>query len=186
MSMKKECESASGWWTTQINATIAPPLDKEQLSTFQQVLCQILEEKYRNHWYADEPERGSAFRSIIYDNRTIDQVLLDAASRAKIHNLKTRLSNEVIMWVDPNQIQVQFSHSPRRHVIYGNPLATESMFDPSVLRGAAVYNTSPINSSSSSGSSSPTSLPISTRASLSQSKGIAAQDQQRIALAVNM
>jgi len=141
MEMQKECEVAAWWWTSQLNSNIAPPLTKEQLMSFQKSLTEILEDKYLNHWYLDEPERGSAFRSIIFDNRTVDHVLLESASRASIPNVKSRLSAEVIMWVDPQQIQIQFAHSPKRHMIYGKNNSSDLLFDPSVLRGATVYNT---------------------------------------------
>jgi len=150
MAMKKECESAALWWANQLNTSIAPLVSQDQIATFQRALAEVLEGKYLNHWYPEEPERGSAFRSIINDNRTVDHVLLEAASISKIPNLKSRLNADAIMWVDPHQIQVQFSHSPRRHLIYGNPLSNEAMFDPTILRGAAVFNTHMNGSVSSS------------------------------------
>jgi len=141
MAMRKECEAASWWWTQQLNGSIAPPLTKEQLASFQKSLADVLEDKYTSHWYIEDPERGSAFRSIIHDNRTVDHVLLEAASKSKIPNLKSRLPADVIMWVDPLQIQVQYSHSPRRHLIYGKQGAHDHLMDPSVLRGVAMFNT---------------------------------------------
>lgn len=135
--MRKEIEAASIWWTSQLNTNVAPLLTKEQISSFQSALTEILEEKYTKHWYVEEPERGSAFRSISFDNRTVDHVLLEAAQRSKIPNIRSRLSNEVIMWVDPELIQVQYTHSPKRHVIYGKSF--DLLMDPSVLRGAAIF-----------------------------------------------
>jgi len=183
--MKKECEAAALWWATQLNTTMAPLLQQEQILSFQKALAEILEQKYHNHWYPEEPERGSAFRSIINDNRTVDHVLMEAASKAKIPNLKSRLNADAIMWVDPNQIQVQFSHSPRRHHIYGNPLSSETMFDPSLMRGAAVYNTqmsgtgSPNNSPTRSGSPP-------TRSGSLLARSFIQDEQNRIAQVVNM
>jgi len=180
MAMKKECDSAAFWWANQLNTSAAPLLSQEQISSFQRVLAEILESKYLNHWYPDEPERGSAFRSIINDNRTVDQVLLEAASKAKISNLKSRLNAEAIMWVDPHQIQVQFSHSPRRHLIYGNPISNDSMFDPTILRGAAVFNTHMSGSGSSSTSLSPQ------RTGSLLSRSFILDEQNRHAQTVNM
>lgn len=141
MAMRKECDAASLWWTQQLNSSVAPPLSKDQVVFFQKTLSDVLEDKYTSHWYIDDPERGSAFRSIIHDNRTVDHVLLEAAAKAKIPNVKSRLPSDVIMWVDPLQIQVQFSHSPRRQLIYGKQASNDLLMDPSVLRGAAVFNT---------------------------------------------
>jgi len=178
--MKKECEAAALWWTNQINTSMAPLISQEQISTFRSSLADILEQKYLNHWYPEEPERGSAFRSIINDNRTLDHVLLEAASTAKIPNLKSRINADAIMWVDPNQIQVQFSHSPRRHLIYGNPLSNETMFDPSLMRGAAVFNTQMSGTGTPSGHNSPT------RGNSLLSRSFIQDEQNRIVQAVNM
>jgi len=71
----------------------------------------------------------------------VDQVLQESASRARIPNIKSRLSSEVIMCVDPHLIQVQYSHSPKRHVIFGKASENDLLMDPSVLRGAAIFNT---------------------------------------------
>lgn len=79
------------------------------------LLCNRHEQKkkHRTHHYL-----GSAFRAIIYETRLVDGVIMEAANRAKIANIKSRLQAEVIMWVDPRQIQIQYSHSSKRVLIF--------------------------------------------------------------------
>jgi len=117
--MKKEIEAASWWWTSQLNVNIAPPLTKDQLLTFHKSLCGIMEEKYSGHWYADEPNRGEAFRSIMFEKNIIDNILLESAQRAKITSLRSRIKTECIMWVDPQTVKIQYSYSgPKKLIIY--------------------------------------------------------------------
>jgi len=117
--MKKEIEAASWWWTSQLNLSIAPPLNKDQLMTFHKSLCERMEEKYSGHWYADEPNRGEAFRSIMFEKNIIDNLLLESAHRAKITSLRSRMKTECIMWVDPQTVKIQFSNSgPKKFVIF--------------------------------------------------------------------
>ena len=42
--MKKECEVASWWWTSQLNITMPPVLHSEQVLKFQKSLGRILGE----------------------------------------------------------------------------------------------------------------------------------------------
>ena len=118
--MKKECEAASWWWTYQLNIMVSPTLQNDNLVVFQRELCKLMELKYKNHWYMDDPERGHAFRSIMYDDGIVDSLLVTAAQKASITNLKHRLPCEVIMWCDPSSVKVQYSHTtPRKlHVVY--------------------------------------------------------------------
>lgn len=80
------------------------------------------EQRYNGHWYLEQPDRGHAYRSIWFSkaNGIVDSVLLEAAKEAGIVNLRDRLSTDVMMWVDPNQVCVQYSNMPpnKYHVIY--------------------------------------------------------------------
>eukprot|EP01117_Protostelium_nocturnum_P010912 TRINITY_DN393_c0_g1_i1.p1 TRINITY_DN393_c0_g1~~TRINITY_DN393_c0_g1_i1.p1 ORF type:complete len:171 (-),score=41.08 TRINITY_DN393_c0_g1_i1:199-711(-) len=107
----RECEIASCWWTCQMSQTIAPPLTEDQLQKFQSALQTVLEQRYENHWYTIDPERGSAFRSVLNEGRSMDQSLIMAARMANIPNLKGRLTVQCILWVDPGSIKVAYPHS---------------------------------------------------------------------------
>jgi len=115
----KECEVASWWWASNLSPAVAPAISNGQIVTFQKCLQDILEHKYESHWYIRDPERGSGFRSIMFEGHSVDGVLLQAARNSGIQNLKQRLTTQCIMWVDPGAVKVVYSHSPKKqHVLY--------------------------------------------------------------------
>lgn len=117
--MKAECEAASWWFTSQLQGgnNYLGNLSSEQILTFQKSLLEILLKKYEGHWYEAEPDRGNAFRSILFSNGKIDPVLITAASMANIKDLAKRFTTPFIMWVDPGSIKLQYSHSPKNFVV---------------------------------------------------------------------
>jgi protein Tob/BTG len=117
LSPSKECEYASWWWTSQLNLAMSPTVSYEQLHHFQKTLQRILEKKYENHWYPDCPEKGSAYRSIMFEHGIIDSVLAVSAKEARITNLRARFPTELIMWVDPGAIRIAYTHSPKKIVV---------------------------------------------------------------------
>ncbi|PRP88513.1 hypothetical protein PROFUN_03235 [Planoprotostelium fungivorum] len=114
----RECEVASCWWTSQLDTGVAPPLTEDQLSKFQMALQSILEQRYDNHWYPIDPERGTAYRSISSEGRSMDQVITQAARLSGIPNITGRLKVQCIMWVDPSSVKVAFSHAKKPNIIW--------------------------------------------------------------------
>lgn len=113
--MKKEIEVASWWWTTQLRLN---DLSQEQVLLFQNCLTDLLLQKYQNHWYEDNPLRGHAYRSILYEGNKLDSVLLQAAEKAAIKNLNDRLqATPMIMWIDPGEIEVKYFITNARYAL---------------------------------------------------------------------
>ena len=54
-------------------------------SHFEKVMTELLRAKYHNHWYKDEPLRGSGYRAI--SNEYSLDPILDKAARAVSHTL---------------------------------------------------------------------------------------------------
>jgi hypothetical protein len=115
--MRQECQAASWWCVSQL-ANSYPPLTKQQLTVFAQTLTENFIAKFSGHWYLDEPDRGSAYRSISKDSRITDKTLKLAAKSANIDNIEKRLPNDFIMWIDPFKVQVQFSNTRKRIDVY--------------------------------------------------------------------
>jgi len=145
--MKKECEMASLWWAQQLTKSAAgqsasnnSPLSYDCLTVFQKTLEEMMSAKYENHWYPIQPDRGHAYRSIMCDRRVIDNLLLAAAKSAHIPNLRERFSEaELIMWVDPGCVKVQYSHAPKSpHTVYQSPNALSG--EDSIMKSSSVPN----------------------------------------------
>lgn len=117
--MRKECEAAS-WWVSQQLMTSFPPLSHQQIAIFQKILFQEMMQKFKGHWYEDEMDRGSAFRSILKEGRIIDTLLVRAGQQAGISNLEQRFRDDFVLWVDPSKVSVQFTKLFKRIDIYSS------------------------------------------------------------------
>jgi len=144
-SSRKECEISAYWWTDQLRKS-NPPLESDQISRFQKHLTEILENKYEGHWYPQDPERGSAFRSLMCEHSVIDPVLEIAAKRAGITKLRQRLPLDLLMWIDPFSVKVQFAHSTKKTVIYEEPEDTMNQFLRSYQRSSSIGMSSNVTS----------------------------------------
>ncbi|XP_074833184.1 protein BTG4 [Carettochelys insculpta] len=77
-------------------------LSKRKTEKFAAKLTTILFEKYKNHWYLDNPSRGQAFRCIrINKYQTRDPVLVKACSESHVDFDNLGLPKEITIWVDP-------------------------------------------------------------------------------------
>jgi len=102
--MKKEIQAASAWWKGQLAKKISVVSIVE---AFQKHLEDILNSRYEGHWYVSDPLRGSAFRSISFDQR-LDPLLLRTAKAVGIENLDILLSHVryQVMFVNPGCVKV--------------------------------------------------------------------------------
>jgi len=119
--MKYEIEAAAEFLTRAIFHALDP---REQTTTFYNVLCCTLANKFANHWYEESPIKGQALRSIIVDceNGFVDNIILQCAKISKTHNIAKRL--EVAfpagfrMWIDPGEVEVEYLCNNGNDVIY--------------------------------------------------------------------
>ncbi|NXC36065.1 B915 protein, partial [Campylorhamphus procurvoides] len=77
-------------------------LSKQKIEKFAASLTAILFEKYKNHWYLDNPSRGQAFRCIRINHQQARDPLLEQACReSDVDFNKLGLPKEMTVWVDP-------------------------------------------------------------------------------------
>jgi hypothetical protein len=102
--MKKEIKAASSWWRGQLAKKITVV---KQLEEFQRHFEDMLQSRYEGHWYVSDPLRGSAFRSISFDQR-LDPLLTRTAKAAGIENIEILLSHVryQVMFVNPGCVKV--------------------------------------------------------------------------------
>ncbi|XP_054168775.1 ankyrin repeat and ELMO domain-containing protein D-like [Oppia nitens] len=118
--MLEEIESAVSFLTRLITKTAdhssssslsssSDVITKETIDKFSQKLCQLLEEKFRNHWFPDKPVRGQAFRCIRFnENSRRDSVVEKACQECGINFDDLKLPLELTLWVDPNEVTCRF------------------------------------------------------------------------------
>ena len=103
--MKEEVEAAAAWWVERLNKK---SLTSHQVNVFCNSLQDHLYSRNQGHWFIEDPLRGSAFRSILFDVQ-LDSVLQKAAYAAGIQQIEDRLPRGVIMFVNPGCVKFTYT-----------------------------------------------------------------------------
>ncbi|NWR42982.1 B910 protein, partial [Regulus satrapa] len=89
-------------------------LSKREMEKFAAKLTTILFEKYKNHWYLENPSRGQAFRCIRINKQQARDPLLDqACSESAVDFNLLGLPKEMTLWVDPFQVCCRYGERNR-------------------------------------------------------------------------
>lgn len=86
------------------------PIDK--VEQFRQCLMDALYERFHNHWFPDQPQKGQAYRCIRlnkWDRRDI--TLQKACLQCGIDYNELQLPVELTLWVDPDEVSCRFGES---------------------------------------------------------------------------
>lgn len=108
--MKCEIDSAVNFVSSILRSGGAVAgLSADQLAAFRRCLEATLATRYRDHWFPDRPQRGSAYRCVRIVNRKLDRLLASAAAGAGVPEplLERLLPTELTLWVDPNEVYVR-------------------------------------------------------------------------------
>ncbi|KAK3588865.1 hypothetical protein CHS0354_025842 [Potamilus streckersoni] len=75
-------------------------IPKEKAEEFSDHLSELLVEKFKNHWYAENPHKGQGYRCIrVNPAEPIDPVLQKAATLCSLNYSDLRLPTELTVWV---------------------------------------------------------------------------------------
>ena len=87
-------------------------LSRDQVHEFSTNLSVILGEKFKNHWYLEDPTKGQAYRCIrINEAEPVDPVLVQAALTSGLTYKDLRLPTELTLWVDPADVCCRYGVS---------------------------------------------------------------------------
>ncbi|XP_042327506.1 protein BTG4 isoform X2 [Sceloporus undulatus] len=99
-------------------------LSKHQVEMFAAKLMTILFEKYKNHWYPDNPSKGQAYRCIRINRFQLTDPLLDqACAESNVDFYSLGLPKEMTIWVDPFHVCCRYGEN--------NPPFTVAQFEGS-------------------------------------------------------
>lgn len=108
--MREEIAAAVVFVTRLIKLNDSIP--KEKVEEFSRQLSATLVDKFKNHWYADEPTKGQGYRCIrINPSEPIDPVLEKVAGLCGLQYTDLNLPQELTLWVDPNEVCCRFGES---------------------------------------------------------------------------
>ncbi|XP_002734847.1 protein BTG3-like [Saccoglossus kowalevskii] len=105
--MKDEIAAAVVFLTTMVKKN--QNLNKEQVDNFSDKLTAELVEKFKNHWYIDNPVKGQGYRCIrINEIHPVEPSLNRAAKECGLKYDDLKLPLELTVWVDPTEVTCRF------------------------------------------------------------------------------
>ncbi|KAM5132683.1 maternal B9.15 protein-like [Mantella aurantiaca] len=83
-------------------------LKPDQLKSLEKNLVCLLSDRYRGHWYPDQPARGQAYRCIRINSwQYVDETLLQACTLSGIEYSELPLPVEITLWIDPLEVSLR-------------------------------------------------------------------------------
>ncbi|XP_054482304.1 protein BTG3 [Anoplopoma fimbria] len=87
-------------------------LASHKIDLFVERLAVALQEKFKGHWYPDNPGKGQAYRCIRMNRlHRQDPELLRACRESGIQFYDLRLSRELTLWVDPGEVSCRYGEN---------------------------------------------------------------------------
>lgn len=102
--MKTEVYCACAFFSRMLQTKNLPV---QFVDVFRSKLEDLLLERFKNHWDAANPNKGSAYRCIRI-NKKMDPVVEEAAKVTGLSDISKYLPAEFTMWVDPDDVSYRF------------------------------------------------------------------------------
>ncbi|XP_075958197.1 protein BTG3 [Anarhichas minor] len=84
-------------------------LESHKIDLFVERLAVALQEKFKGHWYPENPSKGQAYRCIRMNRlHRQDPELLRACRESGVQFCDLRLSCEFTLWVDPGEVSCRY------------------------------------------------------------------------------
>lgn len=95
-------------------------LKADKVTAFAEALTTILCLHYRDHWFPDKPNKGSAYRCVRIANREMDPLIVKAGMcvELSIADLLALLPSELTLWVDPNEVSYRIGEEGSIGILY--------------------------------------------------------------------
>lgn len=132
--MKVEVNSAADFMMNLLRVRQqVSSLSETQLHSFRGSLIVVLLEKYNNHWYENNPRKGSAFRCIRINGETPEPLIEKAATHCGINALTIRrqLPAELTLWIDPLQVCYRIGENGSISILYDGNRSSPSDLESS-------------------------------------------------------
>ena len=98
------------WWSKNLES-----FPQKNIESFKQCLSGMIYGRICNHWYPDNPAKGSGYRAIINDYH-IDPILKQAC---EISGIDTNfLASQCVLIISPGIVRIRSTISDKEEVIY--------------------------------------------------------------------
>lgn len=88
---------------------------------FNSTLIDAFKQRFREHWFPESPDRGSAYRCVRI-NYDMDPILSKVCAKIglDINLLKSSLPYEITVWIDPEEVSYRIGEDGSIGVLYAS------------------------------------------------------------------
>jgi hypothetical protein len=118
LTMKLELQSASNFLVHMIRLD-GIYISDNKLEKFRLALVYVLRHRCRDHWFTENPLKGSGYRCIRINGK-MDPVIMQAAESCgvSVQFLQSAYPSELTMWIDPLEVSYRIGENGRICVLY--------------------------------------------------------------------
>jgi protein Tob/BTG len=118
IAMKLELQSASNFLVHLVRLGRAN-LSETQLERFQNAVIEVLQRRYRDHWFPEKPYKGSGYRCIRINGK-LDPVIVQAGETCGLSPtiIRSTFPSELTMWIDPLEVSYRIGENGSICVLY--------------------------------------------------------------------
>jgi hypothetical protein len=116
--MKLELQSASNFLVHLVRLGRAN-LSDTQLDKFRSAVVEVLQRRYRDHWFPEKPYKGSGYRCIRINGK-LDPVIVQAGESCGLSPqlIRSTFPSELTMWIDPLEVSYRIGENGSICVLY--------------------------------------------------------------------
>ena len=105
----------------------------EKLEELAYGLTEILRARYTEHWYPEQPSKGSGYRCIDVIESGLDPTLVEALRQCQwsTKSASWNLPDNLSLWVDPNEVSYRFGDWGPVELLYQGDIQSSAAYEQS-------------------------------------------------------